>query len=358
MFDEMDLRMPATPRFTAADRVLVVAPHPDDETLAAGIAIQSALEAGAVVRILYVTDGDNNPWPQRWLEKRWSIGEAERARWGARRRQEAALARAALAEDDHTADARHLGWPDQGLTDALMRDERAVATLVAELGDFAPTSILMPALDDSHPDHSALHVMVELALLRSAGACQRYCYVVHGAGVAFDDEVDAPRFARKMLALEAYVSQLTLSRRRLLQLAACAERLRAVADPPAPDLDGAGAMHVALDVPGMSPWRHELLLVIAAREGVVRLRGALARFAGGGAEVALADPVAGLTATARIEAGKLRVLPPLEPLAAWAKLHRVGPRIVVFDRTHWRRAQDSAPLPLPAIERDIVTGLG
>ena len=350
--------MLVAPRFSAADRVLVVAPHPDDETLATGIAIQAALQAGAAVRILYVTDGDNNPWPQRWLEKRWSIGAPERARWGARRRDEAARARAALAVGGRTADADHLGWPDQGLTDALMRDDRAVASLVEQLVGFAPNAVLMPALGDRHPDHSALHVMIELALLRTGGTFQRYCYLVHGAKSATDDAVDAEHFARKAVALEAYVSQLSLSRRRLRELAARPERFDATTSPRAPDLDGSGAMHVPLGKPGRWPWRHELLLVIAARDATLRLRGELPRFQGEGVEVALADQSTGVALVARIAAGNLRVVPPSAPIAAWAKLHRAGARIVVFDRTCWHGAHDPALQPFPAIERGALTGVG
>jgi len=353
----MDLRMPATPRFTAADRVLVVAPHPDDETLAAGIAIQSALEAGALVRVLYVTDGDNNPWPQRWLEKRWSIGEAERTRWGARRRQEAEQARAALAVRDRVAEARYLGWPDQGLTDALMHDDRTLATLVAEVVAFAPTSILMPALDDRHPDHSALHVMVELALLRAGGVSQRHCYVIHGAPHAPANEVDPAFLARKASAMEAYVSQLSLSRRRLSGFVARPERFVAVVNPVAPALDADGAMRIPLGTPGNSPWRHEVLLVIAAREAALRVRGTVPRFARDGVELLLADEAGGLSVKAKIIEGTLRVVPPTAPLAAWAKLHRAGPRIVVFDRTRWHGACDPGS-SLPVIERRVATGLG
>jgi LmbE family N-acetylglucosaminyl deacetylase len=350
--------MPATPRFTAADRVLVVAPHPDDETLATGIAIQSALEAGAAVRILFATDGDNNPWPQRWLEKRWSIGKAERERWGARRRQEAAQALAALAVDGRVAQARHLGWPDQGLTAALMQDDRAVAALVDDIAAFAPTSIFMPALDDRHPDHSALHVMLELALLRAGGAVQRYCYVVHGAPRAHDTTADPRHFARKAAAMEAYVSQLALSRRRLGEWLARPERLIALEHPLAPDLDAAGGMCIPLGVPGHSPWRHEVLLVIAARDATLRLRGMLPRFARDGIDVTLADAASGLAVAARIVDATLRVVPPMAPTGAWAKLHRAGARIVVFDHTRWHDVRDAAPSSTRLIEPGIVTGPG
>jgi LmbE family N-acetylglucosaminyl deacetylase len=350
--------MPATPRFTAADRVLFVAPHPDDETLATGIAIQSALEAGATVRVLYATDGDNNPWPQRWLEKRWSIGEAERERWGARRRQEAAQALAALALGGRVGPASPFGWPDQGLAAALMRDDRAVATLLESIAAFAPTSIFMPALDDRHPDHSALHVMLQLALLRTGSAAQGYCYIVHGAPHVPDATADPAPFTRKAAAMEAYASQLALSRRRLGEWLARPECFITLERPLAPDLDDAGGMRIPIDMPSRLPWRHEVLLVIAARDATLRLRGMLPRFASDGIEVMLADAASGLSAVARIADATLRVVPPLVPLGAWAKLHRAGTRIVVFDRTGWHGVCDAAPSDTLVMQRGIVAGHG
>ena len=53
---------------SARDRVLVLAVHPDDESLCAGGLIQHALAHGAKVRVVFITDGDNNPWPQRFVE--------------------------------------------------------------------------------------------------------------------------------------------------------------------------------------------------------------------------------------------------------------------------------------------------
>ena len=60
-------------QFTAADRLLMLAPHPDDEALAAGGLLQRAIGADAEVRILYVTSGENNPWAQRANEWRWRL---------------------------------------------------------------------------------------------------------------------------------------------------------------------------------------------------------------------------------------------------------------------------------------------
>src|SRR4051812_14363692 len=101
------------------DRVLVIAPHPDDESIATGGLLQAVQAAGAALRLIVLTDGDNNPWPQRWIEKRWHIGPTERARWGARRRTEAHAALRVLGIDAGVV--RFLGLPDLGVTDLLMR---------------------------------------------------------------------------------------------------------------------------------------------------------------------------------------------------------------------------------------------
>lgn len=344
--------MPALLPLSAQDRLLVVAPHPDDETLAAGELIQAALAAGAVVRVLYATDGDNNPWPQRWLEKRWRIDASARERWGRRRREEAAAALVELAAD-RTVEVRHLGWPDQGLTDALVGDDAAVARLHAELDAFAPTHLVMPSLADRHPDHSALHVMLELALLRCARPCQRLGYLIHAGdgtgGVVLPS--DPARSARKRAAMEAYASQLSLSRSRLLALATRPERFAALDAPSARE-------HASLEIPReqAATWRsHDLLLVLANGERTWRFRARVPRRA---LAFTLEADGCVLHAIARRDAIEVALPSPLRASAAWAKLHRSGARIVVFDRATWRRVD--AAIDVPALPRQarVATGLG
>ena len=48
------------PLLTSRSRVMMFAPHPDDESLAAGIFLQRAVAAGANVRVIYATDGERN----------------------------------------------------------------------------------------------------------------------------------------------------------------------------------------------------------------------------------------------------------------------------------------------------------
>src|SRR5689334_8566260 len=52
------------PRVTLAsnDRILVIAPHPDDEVLGCGGILQDAVRMKLPIRILFLTNGDNNQW--------------------------------------------------------------------------------------------------------------------------------------------------------------------------------------------------------------------------------------------------------------------------------------------------------
>ncbi|PYK76748.1 MAG: hypothetical protein DME38_15975 [Verrucomicrobia bacterium] len=70
------------PTFHIRSRLMLIAPHPDDEALACSVILQKAVRAGAAIRIIYVTDGDDNPWPQRAVERRWRLSASDRERWG------------------------------------------------------------------------------------------------------------------------------------------------------------------------------------------------------------------------------------------------------------------------------------
>ena len=205
----------------AQDRVLVIAPHPDDESIATGGLLQSVRAAGAALRLLVLTDGDNNPWPQRWIEKRWRIDTAARARWGARRRAEAHAALRVLGID--AGDVRFFGLPDLGLTDLLMRADGALMTsLRGQLDEFAPTLLVFPALADRHPDHNAAHVLLRCALARSAIAPRLLTFAVHGASPAPGQvavALDQQRRALKQAAILAHATQMQFSRRRFLAFA-------------------------------------------------------------------------------------------------------------------------------------------
>ena len=208
--------------FGGQDKILVLAVHPDDETLGAGGLIQQALAAGAAVKVLFVTEGENNPWPQRALERRWTITRADRTRWGRRRCREALNALSTLGLDP--SHATFMGLPDQGLTALLTNGDHAIVERFrSEIADWQPTLLLSPALQDRHPDHNALAVVVELALMRLSEEIPRprvLSYLIHGQQALTSTpariELNRHELERKRQAIMAHESQMALSRRRFL----------------------------------------------------------------------------------------------------------------------------------------------
>ncbi len=199
-----------------SDRVLVLAPHPDDESIGAGGLLALARRAGATSRVVITTSGENNPWAQRAFERRVVLDSRARIRFGGRREEEALAALAALGID--RAAVSFLRLPDQGLTHLLLRDPAGLcARLAEEIARFAPTVLVAPSAEDLHPDHSALAVATELAIGRSKGSVTRpatLAFVVHNprrrrgrlAGLPLDEA----GVACKQAAIARHASQLVL----------------------------------------------------------------------------------------------------------------------------------------------------
>lgn len=322
-----------------SDRLLVLVPHPDDETLACGELIQQALAAGAQVRIVFATDGDNNPWPQRWLERRWTLDANARQRWGERRRAEAAAALKTLGVGD--AAICFLGWPDQGLTAKLLGDGSAEKQLAAEITTFSPTVIACPALRDTHPDHSALRVMLELALAGSPHShCRRLGFAVHGVtGHSGDVSVIATpeQHARKLRALAEHKTQVSLSGRRLAKLAASPESFETISMSPARERTGTQWMaQLPLDHARFGAHRSKVLLALATQRGVVRAAWPLPSASHVAEESCEIDST---TARVRIDTRNRQIVfdipESVRLLTAFVKVERAWPRFVVFDRAGW-----------------------
>jgi len=229
-----DLAVPV-PAFTSRSRLLLFAPHPDDESLACSIVLQRAVRAGAMVRVVYVTDGDDNPWPQRVLERKWRLSATDRRRWGRLRRTEALAALRVLGVNGSAA--RFLALPDQKLTAMLAGGGQcALERRAGIIADWGPTDLLLPSISDTHPDHSALAVMLRLALSESfsgtmaTGQMAVWSYVVHGKSPAFFDCAEKichshSEAATKLRAIRCHKPHLKLSRKRFLAYASRPERL-------------------------------------------------------------------------------------------------------------------------------------
>jgi LmbE family N-acetylglucosaminyl deacetylase len=168
-------------RFTllAGSRVLIIAPHPDDEALATGGLLQHVSAVGGESRIIFLTDGENNPWPQRISERRWLIRASDRKRWATLRRIEAIAALQELGVP--RSSTRFWGFPDQGLTNLLLKaDDEIPQHLIREFRDWQPSVLITPSPLDLHPDHSAAAVFARLALARSGhNSPSHFEYRVH-----------------------------------------------------------------------------------------------------------------------------------------------------------------------------------
>ena len=203
----------------AADRILIVAPHPDDESLSSGGLMQRALVAGARIRVVFITNGDNNVWAQRFVEHRYHIGDADRARWGARRQQEALHALARIGVPAKCA--VFLGFHDQGTSALLMaNDSNFRDSIDSAIIEWHPTILVLPAPGDLHPDHNNAYVITHLELARLHESVPlELDYLVHTNGKPYVHSriVLQLRPEEKQVKLEAilcHTSQMALGRGR------------------------------------------------------------------------------------------------------------------------------------------------
>lgn len=122
----------------AQRRVLLLAPHPDDETIGCGGTASLLVRAGSTVQTVVVTDGTGTPGTGLPVE--------EVAR---RRRAEAKAACRCLYLDAPV----HLGLQDGSVSDHLPALTRLLSEHVERL---QPGLVLAPWAGEGHPDHRAV----------------------------------------------------------------------------------------------------------------------------------------------------------------------------------------------------------
>lgn len=166
-------------------RVLVLAPHPDDETLGCGGTIARLADAGRQVVVAVATDGE--------ATKGSAISDAATA---ALRREEVTTAVRILGAEG----PRFLSLPDGGLAGRVDDLAAAVAALVEEL---RPEAIFLPWFLDGHPDHRALS---DAVLAAEPGDLALWGYETHTALVP-NRLVDISMvLERKRRAIEAHAT--------------------------------------------------------------------------------------------------------------------------------------------------------
>jgi LmbE family N-acetylglucosaminyl deacetylase len=203
------LPLPATdssalPRIDAATSLLVVAPHPDDETLCCGGLIQRVERAGGRVTVVWLTSGDAARLVLIAMSRSLFPSPSVARELGALRMREARTATARLGVE--SAGQVFLGYPDGGLLELIGAHQRSPYTsgttgaaavpyadafgpghsytgaslerdFLAVLERAHPNLILAPTPLDAHTDHRAAGLLAHTLGARYAPV--RY-WIVHG----------------------------------------------------------------------------------------------------------------------------------------------------------------------------------
>ncbi|MFM7183374.1 MAG: PIG-L deacetylase family protein [Planctomycetota bacterium] len=141
---------------------LVVAPHPDDETLGCGATIARARAMGIDVRVAVVTDGrghpPNFPDPDALAELR--RGETLRA---------CKLLGVAAS------DVEFLGFHDGRAADSVEAIEERLVAIIMEIN---PDRMFVPFGIDNHADHGAVAAAAARAVRRCGSRASVYAYPI------------------------------------------------------------------------------------------------------------------------------------------------------------------------------------
>jgi len=168
-----------------ARRVLVLAPHPDDEVFGCGGAVAGHVAAGIPVSVVILTDGG-------------LYGDAET------RFQESRMAAQVLGYG--TPEFWRL--PDRGLE----YGEALVGRIVETIGATGADLLYAPSLHEIHPDHSQL-AMAAVEAVRRVGGTLRLAQYEVGVPLVPNLLLDITQFRDiKRRAMDCFVSQLERQR--------------------------------------------------------------------------------------------------------------------------------------------------
>ena len=144
--------------------ILIIAPHPDDETLGAGGLIAAARLRGISVRVVAVTDGEN-AYPEN------DASQIDALRATRIQEQTSALARLGVSSDDII----RFGLPDSALQTCQEELVHKLLSLVT-----VDTHVLAPWQFDFHPDHRACGIAAEeVAQLKNARFTSYFFWTWH-----------------------------------------------------------------------------------------------------------------------------------------------------------------------------------
>lgn len=173
----------------SAERVLVLAPHPDDDVIGCGGLLKMLANDGAKIKVIYFSDGSFGTKDKSHDKSLISVREEE------------------------TREASKIIGVGEGkflrLPDLHLRSSSDLAAQIRREIEFdKPDLILAPSFEDLHPDHLAVAEIFYLALKNFDDQINIWLYEVWGLSrfnrlLVINDTIDD-----KILALKAHKTQI------------------------------------------------------------------------------------------------------------------------------------------------------
>ncbi|NYB51523.1 MAG: PIG-L family deacetylase [Methanobacteriaceae archaeon] len=198
------------PDVKSSDRILIFAPHPDDESLGTGGIIARAIEKNATVKVVMVTDGSKSHTHTVFKQFQTKTNLTENVSLPELRHNETLTAIKNLGLNE--SNIIFLGYPDGGLrkmlndhwdygnpyksdTDYNQYDHvpysfayeknapytgaSVVKNMESIIQEFKPNIIFYPDDGDDHPDHWAVSFFAQYAIMETNYTGSEYTYLVH-----------------------------------------------------------------------------------------------------------------------------------------------------------------------------------
>lgn len=218
------------PAISDMKKIMVFAPHPDDETLACGGLIAEARREGIPVKVVVVTNGESFSYAAHIKYKKLTLPPAYYIKFAEKRQEETLSAMKLLGLPQE--DVIFLGYPDSDLhllwekywgyeqlyTHSLLGTrfspfqnifhknapycgESLLEDIKTIIRKYNPSDIFIPSAEDAHPTHWAVNCFYVMALeeLGKSGFHPKvYTYIVHRGkfpnprGLHLEDELTPP----------------------------------------------------------------------------------------------------------------------------------------------------------------------
>jgi len=196
--------------FEEGERVIIFAPHPDDEIIGCAGIIQECLSKKIDVYVVFLTNGDHNQFAFKAYTRRIILNPSDYIKMGQVRKKESTSAAKILGLplenliflgypdagtlpiwtkywnskqpfENFLTRTRYVPYPDDVSFGNAYLPENIQADLTKILLKIMPSKIFVSHPADLNPDHRALFNFVQLSLLDCRGKInpEVYCYLVH-----------------------------------------------------------------------------------------------------------------------------------------------------------------------------------